>query len=103
MRGRPSALNGRQVRHLRALAHHLDPVVLVGKDGATDSVIRAAWQALADHELIKIKLPQLEKGERRELSQHLKRALAAHVVDEIGRIVVLYRRHPDKPRIMLPG
>lgn len=103
MRGRPSALNGRQVRHLRALAHHLDPVVAVGKDGVTDAVIRAAWQALQDHELIKVKLPQLEKGERREMAQHLKRALAAHLVDEIGRIVVLYRRHPDKPKIALPG
>ena len=42
MRAQPSSLNGRQVRHLRALAHHLDPVVIVGKEGVSDAVIRAA-------------------------------------------------------------
>lgn len=103
MRGRASSLNGRQVRHLRALAHHLDPVVIVGKEGVSDAVVRAAWQALHDHELIKVKLPQLEKAERQEMAASLKRALAATVVDEIGRVVVLYRRHPDKPKIKLPG
>lgn len=96
-------MNGRQVRHLRALAHHLEPVVLVGKEGVTDAVVRAGWQALADHELIKVKLPQLEKAERTEMAQHLKRALSAQLVDAIGRIVILYRRHPDKPKIALPG
>lgn len=97
-----SSLNGRQARHLRALAHHLDPVVQVGKDGVTDAVVRAAWQALHDHELIKVKLPQLEKHERQEMAQHLKRALSAQIVDEVGRVLVLYRRHPDKPKIKLP-
>jgi RNA-binding protein len=103
MRGKPSSLNGRQARHLRALAHHLDPVVAVGKEGVTDAVVRAAWQALADHELIKVKLPQVDKAERREMTQHLRRALEAHVVDEVGRVAILYRRRPDKPKITLPG
>ncbi len=103
MRESPSALNGRQVRHLRALSHHLDPVVMVGKEGVTDAVIRATWQALHDHELVKVKLPQVEKNDRREMAQHLKRALAAHVIDEVGRIVILYRRHPERPKIALPN
>jgi RNA-binding protein len=102
MRGKAFSLNGRQVRHLRALAHHLDPVVIVGKEGVSDSVVRAAWQALHDHELIKVKLPQLEKDERHEVAQQLQRALAATLVNEIGRILVLYRRHPSSPKINLP-
>ena len=102
MRGKAFSLNGRQVRHLRALAHHLDPVVIVGKEGVSDSVVRAAWQALHDHELIKVKLPQLEKPERHELAQQLQRALAATLVTEIGRVLVLYRRHPSSPKINLP-
>jgi RNA-binding protein len=103
MRAKPPSLHGRQVRYLRALAHHLDPVVIVGKEGVSDAVIRAASSALQVHELIKVKLPQVEKEERREMAQHLTRALEAHLVDEIGRIVVLYRRHPEKPKIKLPG
>ena len=95
-------LPGKVIRHLRALGHHLDPVVQVGKDGVTDAVGRAAGQALHDHELIKVKLPQLEKHERQEMAQHLKRALSAQIVDEVGRVLVLYRRHPDKPKIKLP-
>lgn len=102
MRARPSALNGRQVRHLRALAHHIDPLILVGKEGVTDAVIRASWQALHDHELIKVRLPQVGKDERRDMAMQLRRALAAHVVDEIGRVVILYRPRPDKPKIDLP-
>ncbi|MDQ3033035.1 MAG: ribosome assembly RNA-binding protein YhbY [Myxococcota bacterium] len=103
MRGKAFSLNGRQVRHLRALAHHLDPVVIVGKEGASDSVVRAAWQALNDHELIKVKLPQVEKAERQQIAQHLQRALSATNVGEIGRVLVLYRRHPESPKIKLPG
>ena len=48
-------------------------------------------------------LPQVERNERKEMAQHLKRALAAHVVDEVGRIVILYRRHPERPKIALPN
>jgi RNA-binding protein len=103
MRAKAFSLNGRQVRHLRALAHHLDPVVMIGKEGVSDAVVRAAWQALHDHELIKVKLPQLEKAERAEMAQHLKRSLAAELVGEIGRVLILYRRHPEKPKIDLPG
>lgn len=75
---------------------------MVGKEGVSDAVIRACWQALHDHELVKVKLPQVEKAERTEMAQHLKRALAAHLVDAIGRILILYRRHPERPKIALP-
>jgi RNA-binding protein len=102
MRAKASPLNGRQARHLRALAHHLDPVVMVGKEGVSDAVVLAVRQALLDHELIKVKLPLLEKAERHEMAAHLERALDAQLVNEIGRIVVLYRRHPDTPKITLP-
>ncbi len=76
---------------------------MVGKEGVSDAVVRAAWQALEDHELIKIKLPQTEKTERQDMAAHLKRALAAHLIGEVGRIVILYRRHPVRPKVSLPG
>jgi len=92
----------KQSAHLRALAHHLDPVVQLGKEGLTDSVIGAAKAALEQHELIKIKLPQIEKAQRKELTAALATATTAHVAGEIGRIAVLYKRHPNKPKIALP-
>jgi RNA-binding protein len=92
----------KQSAHLRALAHHLDPVVQLGKEGLTDSVVGAVKAALDDHELIKIKLPQIEKAQRKALTASLAEATAAHVAGEIGRVAVLYKRHPNKPKIALP-
>lgn len=98
----PLKLSGKQTRHLRALAHHLEPVVHVGKEGASETVIAAVSQALTDHELIKVRLPQIEKAERHDLASNLASGAPAHLVGELGRIAVLYRRHPSKPKLVLP-
>jgi RNA-binding protein len=103
MPAKPASLNGRQVRHLRALAHHLDPVVQIGKEGMTESVVAAVGQALLDHELIKVRLPQIEKDERQALSALLVAATTSQSVGELGRVVILYRRHPHQPKVVLPS
>jgi RNA-binding protein len=92
----------KQSAHLRALAHHLEPVVQLGKEGASESVIAAVRTALLAHELIKVKLPQVEKAERKALTAALATAAGAHVAGEIGRVAVLYKRHPNEPKIALP-
>ena len=43
-----------QRRHLRGLAHSLNPVVMIGQHGLTPAVIRETAQSLAHHELIKM-------------------------------------------------
>ncbi len=95
-------LTGKQAQHLRGLAHGLSPVVHIGKEGLTDAVTAAVGAALDTHELIKVKLPQIEKAERRALTQALATALPCHVAGELGRVAILYRRHRDKPVIKLP-
>jgi RNA-binding protein len=95
-------LNGKQKRHLRALAHHLEPVVLIGKEGLSEAVIAATDQALTDHELIKARLPQIDKDERSTMATQLEQATQASLAQLSGRVVLLYRRHPSKPRISLP-
>ncbi len=97
-----AALTGRQKRHLRALAHHLEPLVQIGKEGVTAPVIAAADQALADHELIKVRLPQIDREERGEMASALERETGASLAGVTGRIAIFYRRHPDKPKITLP-
>ncbi|MBX3269974.1 MAG: ribosome assembly RNA-binding protein YhbY [Sandaracinaceae bacterium] len=96
------ALRGAQKRHLRGLAHHLEPVVLVGKAGVTDALVAATDRALTDHELIKVKLPQIERAERAELILALERKTGAEVAGVAGRVAILYRRNPDEPVIQLP-
>ncbi len=107
MKGAPMAaphkpLTSKQAAHLRALAHHLDPVVQLGKEGASESVVEATKAALLAHELVKIKLPQVEKPERRALTAAIAGATSSEVAGEIGRVAVLYKRHPNKPKIALP-
>jgi RNA-binding protein len=98
----PAAITTKQAAHLRALAHHLSPVVQIGKEGLNDSVVAAVKVALENHELIKVKLPQVEKAERKALTTAMASATASHVAGEIGRVAVLYKRHPNKPKIALP-
>jgi RNA-binding protein len=95
-------LSGRQKRHLRALAHHLVPVVQLGKEGVSESIVSAVDRALTDHELIKVRLPQVEREERAQMAVALERSTGSASPGTSGRIVLLYRRHPSEPKITLP-
>jgi RNA-binding protein len=98
----PEDLSGKARRHLRALGHHLRPVVLVGKDGVTPGLIAATETALRDHELVKVKLGENAEGGRQALSTALAEGTRSQLVGVVGRMVLLYRRHPEKPQIVLP-
>lgn len=95
------ALTGKQRRHLRALGHHLSPVVQVGKGGISDGVIAALDQALEDHELIKVKLP--EDAEREEIADELSGRTGSECPQILGRTLLLYRARKKDPEIELPS
>jgi RNA-binding protein len=95
------ALNVRQRQHLKALAHHLKPVVQVGNAGITTAVIKEIELALGHHELLKIRLPGVERAARAEMLEKICAATAADAVQEIGRMAVIYRP-AEKPRLKLP-
>jgi RNA-binding protein len=97
-------LTGTQKKHLRGLAHHLKPVVQVGRNGLTDSVIESIDQALDAHELIKVRLADPE-GRKRELADEIAGQTKSAWVGLVGNVVTLYRRHPDpeKRRIEIPS
>ena len=96
-------LTGKQRRHLRALGHKLDAVVHVGKGGITDGVVSAVNQALEDHELIKVKVLEESPLDRKEAAEALAERCNAFMAQLLGRVVLLYRQHPDNPEIVLPG
>jgi RNA-binding protein len=95
-------LTEKQRRHLRGLGHALKPVVLVGQGGASESVIAEIVRALNDHELIKIKVSGMERESRDEALDMLAGRTQSELVHRIGHTALLYRRHPEKPRILLP-
>ena len=98
----PGALTGKQRRYLRSLGHHLRPVVQVGQGGVSEEVVRATDAALTAHELIKVKFGENTDGDRRDLAARLAEDAGAYLVQVLGRTALLYRPHPDEPKITLP-
>lgn len=95
-------LTGKQKSHLRALAHSLEPVVQMGQKGLTPAVLREIDGALTAHELIKVKMPKSDDVEPAALEATIEAELGAHCAARIGHLLLLYRPHPKKPRIVLP-
>ncbi|NLX17947.1 MAG: ribosome assembly RNA-binding protein YhbY [Desulfobulbus sp.] len=92
-----SELTSAQKKFLRSRAHHLDPVVYVGREGFTSTLRQALKAALKAHELIKVKIGQNCPLERKVAAQELINITGAHLVQSIGRIVTLYLANPDLP------
>lgn len=86
-------LNGKQRRKLRALGHHLEVVVQVGQHGVTPGVLAAVEQALFDHELIKVRVPEGE--ERHGVAEQLARETGAEVAQVLGRTALLFKKREE--------
>ena len=98
-----TALTGKQKQFLKGLAHPLSPIVRVGKGGVTQSVVEETKKSLHAHELIKVRLPGLDREERDSALHSLARRTESTMVTRIGHVAVLYKTHPKLPRIVLPG
>ncbi len=85
-------------KKLRGAGHHLSVVVQVGKEGVTDAVVQHLGQALHDHELVKVKIGTESPEDRFEVAERLAAGASAQVAQILGRTILLYRKHPDKPR-----
>ena len=99
-------LTSAQVRHLRALGHHLKPVVFVGKNGIDDNLLKSVDENLKAHELIKVKIGENAPEGRKETAAALAEAAGCELAQVIGRVCLLYRANPDLPqerRIVFPG
>lgn len=94
-------LSGRQRRQLRALAHHILPVVQIGKDGVDAGVIAAVARALHDHELIKVRILDSAGLDTADAAQAITGATGAHFAGKVGHVLILYRRHESEPHIPL--
>lgn len=95
-------LSGKQRHHLRGLGHDKKPLVQIGKGGLDQGVIAAVNQALTDHELIKVRLGESSGLDREVAATELARATQSQIAQILGNIFLLFRSHPDKPRIALP-
>lgn len=90
------ALHKDQQLKLKAQAHSLKPVVMIGANGLTDNVLAEIGQALDHHELIKIKIAGADKAARQEITEAIVKATQAHLITVIGQMTVLYRKRALK-------
>ncbi len=96
-------LGGRAVRHLRGLGHALDPVVSIGKNGITAALVAQTERALLKHELVKVRVQGEAPVDRKEAGALLAAATSSALAQVLGRTFLLYKAHPEKPRIVLPS
>jgi RNA-binding protein len=82
---------------LRARAHKLHPVVLIGEAGLSEAVLAEIDRNLLAHELIKIRISHGERAERARLLDAICSRLDARPVQQIGKILVVFRTRPEEP------
>lgn len=95
-------LNSKQRAYLRSLANTIDTILIVGKGGISDQVIKQADDALTAREIIKGKALENSETNSRETAEIIAEKVNADVVQVIGSKFVLYRPNPDEPVIRLP-
>lgn len=96
------SLTPAQRQYLKGLAHTRQPVAMIGNNGLTPAVLKEIERGLAAHELIKIKAATDDVETRRAWLEEICAATGAHPVQQIGKILVIYRA-ATKPVIVLPA
>lgn len=84
-------------KKLRGLAHHIKPIVQLGRNGLTDQLIQAVNTALNDHELIKLKFMDF-KSSKQVLSEEISKKSQSQVVGMVGNSVIFYKPNPNEEK-----
>jgi len=89
-------------KYLRAQAHHLKPLVIIGAKGVTEQLLGSVDLALKDHELIKVKFGEFKEA-KKEISVEIAEATKSELVGIIGNVAIFYRQNsdPEKRRIKI--
>lgn len=88
-------MNSADKKKLRAQAHSLKPVIMIGQAGLTSAVLAEIELALDSHELIKVRI-RAEREDRKQISEKICAETGAELIQNIGQIAVIYRLNPDK-------
>lgn len=97
-------LSNPQKKHLKKLAHSLNPLIHIGQKGVTDSMVETIDNALTIHELIKVRFSEF-KEEKKALTDTIVEKTSCNLVAIIGHIAILFRKSPDpeKQKIKFPA
>jgi RNA-binding protein len=95
-------LTGKQKRHLRSLAHHLNPIFQVGKGGVNENLIKQVEETLEVRELIKVSVLNNCGEDKDEVAEEIAQGSGAEIVQIIGNTIVLYKESKEHKTIELP-
>lgn len=101
-----AALTNPQRKFLRRLGHQLNPLVIIGRDGIGEPLVEAVNQALATHELIKVKIIATSSVNKHDAAETVPRLTGSRLVQLIGKTLLLYKPNPKRSkdqRIVLPS
>lgn len=94
-------LTSKQRAFLKKKAHELNPIVRIGKDGLQETVIDSILSAIDSRELIKVKILQNCETKKEKIYEQLLQETRFHVVDMIGRTIIIFKENKEKPIISL--
>ena len=100
------SLSNRQKQFLKGLAHHMSPIVQIGKDGLSPGIVALIKKELLQHELIKIKIADNSGLEKKDTAAQVAQLSASTMVQLIGKTIVLFKANPKRPKdkqIKLPA
>ncbi|AET61866.1 ribosome assembly RNA-binding protein YhbY [Paenibacillus sp. 28ISP30-2] len=95
-------LTGKQKRYLRSMAHHLDPVFQVGKNGTNEHLMRHINDAIEKRELMKVQILNNCLDDKHEIAEELATETGSELVQLIGSTIILYKESRDNKQIELP-
>lgn len=95
-------ITSKQRSFLRSMAHSIDPVAYLGKQGLTENVVKQIDICLESRELVKVKLQEGCDLNAKEVANEVAERLGAEFVQAIGHKFTLYRESKDNKQIVLP-
>lgn len=93
-------LTNKQISHLKGLGQKLDPVLVIGRNGVTESFVKGLNEALDQHELVKVRFGDF-KDQKKTLAPELATKAAGHLVQRVGNVALYFRQQaaPERRKI----
>ncbi|GAB6069873.1 ribosome assembly RNA-binding protein YhbY [Thiomicrorhabdus hydrogeniphila] len=97
----PEKLTTSQKKYLRGIAHNINPMIIIGANGVTESLMKELESTLEHHEILKIKMASADRDDRKQIVDYILEKTGALLVQSIGKICVIYRQS-DETELPLP-
>lgn len=94
-------LTNTQKKFLKGIAHGLNPVIMIGANGVTESLMTELESSLSHHELLKIKMAVNDRDDRKKILEYILQETGAELVQTIGKTIVIFRQN-DETELPLP-